>query len=128
MAKIPNKVLYETNASVILTCYAEGITFAAYDIQWYKLNSNKKFEKLRSRGSFVNGTWTKTFSRNGLSERDEGTYKCQIYRYPLQYSANKLVNISVKGNSDDILIQILLASISYSLEYIHWTPILASPS
>ena len=97
MVKKPNKTLYEIEDSVRLTCHAEGITVAAYDIKWYKLNSDGKFKILASKGDFLNGMWTKTLSLDGLSERDEATYKCQIYRYPLQYSANKLVNISVKG-------------------------------
>ena len=98
MVKKPNETLYEIEDSVTLTCHAEGITnVAAYDIKWYKLNSDGKFKILASKGDFLNGMWTETLSLDGLSERDEATYKCQIYRYPLQYSANKLVNISVKG-------------------------------
>ena len=98
MVKKPSKALYDIKENVKLTCHAEGITnVAAYDIFWYKLNSDGKFEKLRSGGSFVNGMWTEALSLTGLLERDEGTYKCKINRYPLQYSANKLVNISVKG-------------------------------
>ena len=96
--KKPNKALYDIEDSVRLTCHAEGITVAAYEIIWYKLNSDGKFKKLASKGSFVNGMWTETLSLTRLSERNEGTYKCEIYRYPLQYSARVLVNISLKGN------------------------------
>ena len=96
VVKKPNKALYDIEDSVKLTCHAEGITVAAYEIMWYKLNSDEKFEKLRSAGSYVNGMWTETLSLNGLSERDEGTYMCKIHRYPLQYSAKELVNISLE--------------------------------
>ena len=94
--KNPNKALYEIKDNVKLTCHAEGVTVAVYDIKWYKQRKNEKFKQLKTQGSYVNGMWTETLSLNGLSERDEGTYMCQIYRYPLQYSANELVDISVK--------------------------------
>ena len=98
MVKKPNKTSYEIEDSVTLTCHAEGITnVAAYDIKWYKLNSDGKFKILASIGDFLNGMWTETLWLTRLSKQDEGTYKCQIIRYPLQYSANKLLNIRVKG-------------------------------
>ena len=97
MVKKPSKALYDIKENVKLLCHAEGITVAAYEIIWYKLNSDGKFKILASKGDFLNGMWTESLWLTGLSERDEGTYKCQIRRYPLQYRADKLMNINVKG-------------------------------
>ena len=96
--KKPNKAFYFIEDSVKLTCRAEGITVAVYDIIWYKLSCDGKFKKVRTGGNYVNGMWTETLSLTELSESDEGTYMCQIYRYPLQYSAKELVNIRVKAD------------------------------
>ena len=92
--------MYEIKENVKLSCHAEGITIPAYDIIWYKQRRNGKFKQLRTQRSHVNGMWTETLSLTRLSERDEGTYKCQIRRYPLDYSADEFVNITVKGNEN----------------------------
>ena len=93
--------MYEIKDSVKLTCHAEGITVAVYDIKWCKQNgSNGNLKQLRTKGSYVNGMWTETLSLTRLSEQDEGTYICQIYRYPLQHRAIEFVNITVKGNEN----------------------------
>ena len=93
-----------------LYCQVEGTKNPVYDIAWY-----------RQRG--INGTFKQIKSEKGilvlndLSKRDGGTYMCKIYRKPLQYSANALVRIIVKGNWD-LKFFIIILSVSLHFDFI----------
>ncbi len=96
--KNPNKASYDIGGNVALSCHAEKTT-TGYEINWYKLSSNGKPKQLNTVNKRVNNKNTKILFIKSLTNLDEGTYKCEIKRYRPLYSANVLVNISVKGNN-----------------------------
>ena len=97
MKKNPNKASYDIGGNVELSCHAEKTT-TGYEIKWYKLSSNEKPEELNAASKRVNNMNTKNLLIKPLTNLNEGTYKCEIKRFRPLYSANVLVNISVKGN------------------------------
>ena len=93
-----------------LSCQAEGTTNPVYDIAWYRQRGiNGTFKQIKSEKSIL--------ELNDLSKRDGGTYMCKIYRKPLQYSANALVRIIVKGNWD-LKFFIIILSVSLHFDFI----------
>ncbi len=97
MKKNPNKASYDVGDNVELSCHAEK-TATGYELKWYNLSSNREPKELNTVTKRVNNMNAKILLIKSLTYGDEGTYICEIKRYRPLYSANVLVNISIKGN------------------------------
>ena len=97
-----------------LSCQVEGTKNPVYDIAWYRQRGiNGTFKQIKSEESVVKSILV----LNDLSKPDGGNYMCKIYRKPLQYSANALVRIIVKGNWD-LKFFIIILSVSLHFDFI----------